>query len=43
MDCEQIKLQVQALTDNELDEKEIPKVIHHLESCYRCQIGRSHV
>ena len=37
MDCEQIKLQVQALTDNELDEKEIPKVLHHLESCYRCR------
>ncbi len=37
MNCEQIKLQVQALTDNELDEKEIPRVIRHLESCYRCR------
>ena len=37
MDCEEAKLKVQALADNELDEAEIPAVLHHLESCYRCR------
>jgi len=37
MDCEEARLKAQALADNELDEGEIPAVLHHLESCYRCR------
>lgn len=37
MECEEARLKAQALADNELDEKEIPEVLHHLESCYRCR------
>jgi hypothetical protein len=35
--CDEMKLKAQALIDNELDEKEIPEVVNHLESCYRCR------
>ncbi|MEW5814309.1 MAG: hypothetical protein AB1798_02795 [Spirochaetota bacterium] len=37
MDCDAIKLKMQALTDHELAESEIPAVIGHLESCYKCR------
>lgn len=37
MDCEEARLKAQALADNELEEGEIPAVLHHLESCYRCR------
>ena len=37
MNCNEISLKLQALTDNELEEKEIPFVMNHIESCYRCR------
>ena len=37
MDCEEAKIKVQALVDNELEEREIPEVLHHIESCYSCR------
>ncbi len=37
MNCDEIKLKLQAITDNELDEKEIPLVFGHIENCYRCR------
>ncbi len=37
MDCEEIKLKVQALADSELDENEISEVLQHVESCYKCR------
>ncbi|RKX79567.1 MAG: hypothetical protein DRP87_02695 [Spirochaetes bacterium] len=37
MNCKEMKLKIQALTDNELEEKEIHEVLNHLESCYRCR------
>ena len=30
-ECDEIKLKVQALADNELDEGQIPEVVHHIE------------
>ena len=37
MECEDAKLKVQALVDNELEEDEITPVIDHIQSCYRCR------
>ena len=37
MACEDMKLKIQALIDNELDEKEIPEVLDHISSCYQCR------
>lgn len=37
MNCEDAKLKVQALADNELPEEEIGPVINHIESCYTCR------
>ena len=37
MECDDAKLRVQALVDNELDEQEISDVIDHVQSCYRCR------
>lgn len=36
-ECDEMKLKVQALADNELDEMQIPGVVHHIESCYKCR------
>ena len=35
--CEQAKLQIQALLDNEIEEQQIAPLISHLESCYACR------
>ena len=35
--CEQAKLQIQALLDNEIEEQQITPLISHLESCYTCR------
>jgi hypothetical protein len=35
--CEQAKLQVQALLDNEIEEHQVAPLISHLESCYACR------
>ena len=37
MTCEQAKLQIQALRDNEIEEHQIAPLISHLESCYTCR------
>ncbi len=37
MKCDEAKLKVQALVDNELSENEIAEVISHVQSCYRCR------
>jgi hypothetical protein len=37
MNCEEAKLKAQALIDNEIDEREVPSLISHLESCYVCR------
>lgn len=37
MDCEEAKLKMNALIDNEIDEKDVPGLISHLESCYKCR------
>jgi len=37
LNCEDIKLKIQALTDNELPEEEIAEVINHIENCYVCR------
>ena len=37
MTCEQAKLQVQALLDNEIEEQQVTPLISHLESCYSCR------
>jgi predicted anti-sigma-YlaC factor YlaD len=37
MNCEQAKLQIQALLDNEIKEKQVTPLISHLESCYSCR------
>ena len=37
MECEEAKLKTSALIDNEIDEKDVPDMISHLESCYRCR------
>ena len=35
--CEQAKLQIQALLDNEIEEQQVGPLISHLESCYSCR------
>ena len=35
--CEQAKLQIQALLDNEIEENQVGPLISHLESCYTCR------
>jgi len=35
--CEQAKLQMQALLDNEIEERQVAPLISHLESCYTCR------
>jgi hypothetical protein len=35
--CEQAKLEIQALLDNEIEEQQITPLISHLESCYGCR------
>jgi hypothetical protein len=35
--CEQAKLQIQALLDNEIEEQRVAPLISHLESCYACR------
>jgi predicted anti-sigma-YlaC factor YlaD len=37
MECQDAKLQVQALIDNELPENDIDRVVDHIQSCYRCR------
>lgn len=37
MDCDEAKMKIQSLIDNELDEKEINNVLTHIESCYLCR------
>ncbi len=37
MTCEQAKLQLQALLDNEIEEEQVTPLISHLESCYSCR------
>jgi hypothetical protein len=37
MQCEEAKLKLNAMIDNEIDEKDVPAMISHLESCYRCR------
>jgi hypothetical protein len=37
MTCEEAKLQVQALLDNEIEEQQVTPLISHLESCYSCR------
>ncbi len=37
MNCEEARLKIQALIDNELDEGEISQVLDHVQSCYRCR------
>ena len=36
-ECDEMKLKVQALADNELEEGQISSVVHHIESCYKCR------
>jgi len=35
--CEQARLQMQALLDNEIEENQVAPLISHLESCYTCR------
>jgi predicted anti-sigma-YlaC factor YlaD len=35
--CEQAKLQIQALLDNEIEDNQVAPLISHLESCYTCR------
>jgi predicted anti-sigma-YlaC factor YlaD len=37
MTCEQAKLQIQALLDDEIEEQQVAPLISHLESCYTCR------
>ena len=37
MNCEDAKLKVQALIDNELQDEDISPVVDHIQSCYRCR------
>ena len=37
MNCEEAKIKLNALIDNEIDEKDVAPMISHLESCYRCR------
>lgn len=37
MTCDEARYKLQALSDNELEEKDIPDAVSHLESCYRCR------
>lgn len=37
MNCEDAKLKVQALIDNELPDEEISPVVDHIQSCYACR------
>ena len=37
MNCEDAKLKVQALIDNELPDEDISPVVDHIQSCYRCR------
>ena len=37
MSCEQARLQMQALIDNEIEEQQVAPLISHLESCYSCR------
>lgn len=37
MECQDAKLKVQALADNELREEDIGDVMDHIQSCYRCR------
>ena len=37
MECQDAKLKVQALIDNELPENDIDGVVDHIQSCYRCR------
>ena len=37
MNCEDARLKLQAIIDNELAENEIEKTMSHMESCYKCR------
>ena len=37
MECKDAKIKASALIDNEIDEKDVPPLISHLESCYTCR------
>ena len=37
MECEEVKLKTGALIDSEINEADVPDMISHLESCYRCR------
>jgi hypothetical protein len=37
MNCEDARLKLQSIIDNELAETEIDKTISHMESCYKCR------
>ena len=37
MECEEAKLKLNALIDNEIEEGDVAPMISHLESCYRCR------
>lgn len=37
MNCEQARLQIQALLDNEIGEDQVAPLLSHLESCYSCR------
>lgn len=37
MECNDAKLKVQALIDNELPEDDINEVVDHIQSCYNCR------
>ena len=37
MDCDQAKLKMNALVDGEVDEEDVPALISHMESCYKCR------
>jgi len=37
MTCEEAGLKIQALSDNELADKDIQPVIEHIQSCYHCR------
>lgn len=37
MECQDAKLKVQALIDNELPGEDISTVVDHIQSCYRCR------
>ena len=37
MTCSDAKLKLPALLDSELDDSEIPVVVNHMESCYKCR------